>query len=132
MYRMVFQSKRRRLVFETGVIMYIQNNIYINYSEIFLKYTYIYIWIYNFYMIFEFDKKIDWWDRFCGNFWVDTYLRILCGTQNWRLRYTYLKYPVHEPFGCSIITGLSLHLLVHNRMAALNKTFPASIPASDF
>ena len=34
-YRTIFQSKRRRLVFKTGVIMYIQNYTLKNYSKIF-------------------------------------------------------------------------------------------------
>ena len=34
-YRTISQSKRRQLVFKTGVIMYIQNDTYKNYSKIF-------------------------------------------------------------------------------------------------
>ena len=36
-YRTIFQSKRRRLVFKTGVIIYIQNYNYKNKSKIFLR-----------------------------------------------------------------------------------------------
>ena len=32
--------------------------------------------------------QIDWIDRFCGNFWIDRYFRILSGTRT-------LKAPVH-------------------------------------
>ena len=45
-YRTISQSKGRRLVFKTGVIMYNQNDTYIKYSKIFLNiyvFTYIYI-----------------------------------------------------------------------------------------
>ena len=41
-------------------------------------------------------RLIDWWDRFCGNFWIDNYFRILRGTRTWRLRYIFLKYPVYK------------------------------------
>ena len=27
-------------------------------------------------------------------FWINRYFRILCGTRTWKLRYTFLKYPV--------------------------------------
>ena len=42
----------------------------------------------------ECDWYVDWWDRFCSNFWIDLYFRLLLGTPTWRLRYTFLKYPV--------------------------------------
>ena len=38
---------------------------------------------------------VEWWDRLCGNFWIERYFRILSGTRTWRLRYTFLKYPVY-------------------------------------
>ena len=41
-YRTVFQTKRRRLVFKTGVIMYIQDDNY----KITQKYFQVYIYIY--------------------------------------------------------------------------------------
>ena len=80
-------------------VMYIQNDTYQNYSKIFLS-TYIFT-----YFIFVIKLKHNmniflriryWWDRFCGNLWIDRYFRILSGTRIWRLRYTFLKYPVHQ------------------------------------
>ena len=46
------------------------------------------------FILCEFDIQIDWWDRFCSNFLIDRYFIILHGTQTWRLRHTFLKYPV--------------------------------------
>ena len=70
-YRTIFQSKRQRLVFKPGVIMYIQYDTFKKIDNI-LKYIFTYIYI-------------------CGNFWIDRYFRILYGTRTWRLRYTFLK-----------------------------------------
>ena len=44
-YRTIFQHKRRRLVFKTGVIMYFQNDTWKNYSNIFKVYIYIYLYL---------------------------------------------------------------------------------------
>ena len=50
------------------------------------------IWI--FFCVNTIDRYIYWWDRICGNLWIDRYFRILSSTRTWRLRYTFLKYPV--------------------------------------
>jgi len=50
------------------------------------------------YFFCEFDR---WCDRFCDNFWIDRYFRILRGNRSLRLRYTFLKYPV-----CKLISYL--------------------------
>ena len=55
MYRTIFHSKRRRLVLKSGVIIYIQNDIYKNYSNIF-KYIFTYIFI--FFIKFEHNMNI--------------------------------------------------------------------------
>ena len=48
-YRMIFHSNRGRLVVKTGVIMYIRNSNYKNYSKIFLSiYLHIFIFCYKF------------------------------------------------------------------------------------
>ena len=58
--------------------------------KIIRKYFKVYIYIYLYLSCH------DWWDRFSGNFLIDRYFRILCSTRTWRLRYTFLKYPVCE------------------------------------
>ena len=75
------------------------------------KYYYVYLYVYVHIFIFVIKLNIKWifscaidryvnrlWDHFCGNCWIDRYFRILHGTWSWRLRYTFLKYPVYNHF----------------------------------
>ena len=49
-YGTIFQSKRRRLVFKTGVILYIQKDTYKHYSKVFKGICLLFI-VYNKYML---------------------------------------------------------------------------------
>ena len=65
-YPTIFQSKRRRLVFKTGVIIYIQNYTYLFLSLYFLIYIFVIKFKHN--MNFYCVNSIDRWTDFTATF----------------------------------------------------------------